>query len=59
MSMVNGIAVKAGKSFRGMEGEGFQCNLYYNGKKAAFFNDEGQDEREHRKGGSPVSLRMP
>ena len=47
MSMVNGIAVKAGKSFRGMEGEGFQCNLYYNGKKAAFFNDEGN-------GGTPI-----
>lgn len=41
MAKMNGFELKGIKTWQGMEGEGFQGSVYYNGKKVGFISDYG------------------
>ena len=42
MASINGISLKAIKSFEGMEGTAWQGNVYVGAKKVAFWSQDGK-----------------
>ena len=41
MVSIYGFTLKNRKTFQGLDWQGNQGNLYYNGKKVAWYNDSG------------------
>ena len=60
MAKLNGVELKNIKTFRGLDGEGFQGTLYLNGRKIGFFTNMGDGAAGHfeTKDGEK-SIRLP
>ena len=47
MASINGVTIKSLKKFIGMEGEAYQGNVYYNGRKLGFWSQDGSGGSDH------------
>lgn len=47
MASLNGVTIKSLNKFVGMEGEAYQGNIYYNGRKLGFWSQDGNGGSDH------------